>query len=193
MARYHEHVPSPQANDLVLFSTSPEYYVQVDGEADWNLADLNAAKVPFGHTVSRKTSTELQEASRRPDFAFISLTVDVVDFALDRTFTPVAGHVTSGSSFWCIFEFSEMQVKNDQSVAQLRSAIMKCDARRSLARERGTETTNFRALLATSKEVSKCLESHILFIQEEIEAIVLERNACIASVGRLRSLFICCR
>lgn len=47
--------------------SSPDYYVNVDGEADWNLADVNPSDEPLDHTVLRTKLSELQDACRRVD------------------------------------------------------------------------------------------------------------------------------
>lgn len=47
-------------------------YVDVDGEDEWDVADLNVVEGPSDHTVFNTKFTELQETCRRSDVAVSS-------------------------------------------------------------------------------------------------------------------------
>lgn len=51
VTHYHGKGQLPQESHPGVFATSPAYHVKVDGEADWNLADMNAAYEPMDHIV----------------------------------------------------------------------------------------------------------------------------------------------
>lgn len=67
VARYCAEVPSPQRTDLASLATSPSHDVDVDGEADWDLAAFNAAEEPLAHTSLNAKCTERREVCRFAD------------------------------------------------------------------------------------------------------------------------------
>lgn len=91
VACYGGEVSSPQVSDLGAPAASPEYYVDMDGEADWDLVNLNAADEQFAYISLKAKFTELQEACGRAEVVDRLSTMNVVDFALGRTSAPVAG------------------------------------------------------------------------------------------------------
>lgn len=58
MVRYRGEVKSLQAIDSGAPSTSFKYYVDVEREADYDLAMLNAAGEPLEHIVLKSKFTE---------------------------------------------------------------------------------------------------------------------------------------
>lgn len=93
LARYRGEVLFPQANDLGASATASEYYVDMVGKADSDLADLNAADESLEHTDLKTKPAEIQEVCRRADVAVTSAIIDVIDFGLGRASEPVAGDV----------------------------------------------------------------------------------------------------
>lgn len=109
MARCRGKFPSPMANDSNVPATSRDYYFDVDGKADVNLADLEAADEPLIHTVLMARVTELQEECSRADVAVPSI-VDVVNFVLERFSAPTAGDVSSTDALRRTGRESKLQV-----------------------------------------------------------------------------------
>lgn len=95
VARYCDEVSLPQANSSGAIPTSPDYYVDVRGEANWYLAELNAVDEPSRRIVWTTEFTELQDACRRADVFASSSRKDVLYFARG----PVSALVTSEISF----------------------------------------------------------------------------------------------
>lgn len=117
MTRYRGEVPSPQANDLGVLSTSSDYYVSVDDKVDWDLAKLNAENEPMEHTVLKTKLTEPQEVCRR---------ADVADFSLGHVSFLVSGDVSSKELVWRTAEMFELQIKYDGPVALLSKVTSDC-------------------------------------------------------------------
>lgn len=66
-------------------ATFLDYYVKLDAEDEWDLADLNAVGELPQHTVLRTKPTKLEEACRRAYATALSFMMDV-----------------AGSAFWCV-------------------------------------------------------------------------------------------
>lgn len=99
----------------------------------------------------------------------------------------------SNDTLWRIADASELQIKYDFLVAwQLSRATLESGTWLLMARERGDDTTNLRALLNMSTDESKLLEGQIAAFQKEKEAVSFERSACNAKVGCLLMLLRCC-
>lgn len=105
VACYCDDVPFPWASNQDATAASPSYFISVDGDADWDLADFNAEVEPFRHNVLKTKSMEQEEARRFAYVAFISSMVDVVSFGLGRVQAPEADNVPSNDSLrrtaWC--------------------------------------------------------------------------------------------
>lgn len=80
----------PQSSDMGMPAFSSYYYASVDGEADWNLADRNAAGKPLDLTVLERKFTELQSSCRRADDSVPSFSMELVYFTLMRVSAPLA-------------------------------------------------------------------------------------------------------
>lgn len=63
----------------------------MDGEADWNLAHLNAAGEPQEHTFPNKAFMKLLEACPSAEVAVLSTMINVAVLVLARVSAPVAG------------------------------------------------------------------------------------------------------
>lgn len=72
MEHSRRNVPSPQASDSDAPATSPEFYVNVDGKAYRDLADLNGAEEPMYHAVLKTNFMEQQEVCRCANGAVLS-------------------------------------------------------------------------------------------------------------------------
>lgn len=116
-------------------ATSPGNYVDVDGEAERDLADLNAAKEPLGHTILKTKLTELQEACRRVEDAVSSSMIDVVDFAFWRVLAVAVNNTFSNDVLWRTAEVCKLQIDCDRLTAQMSSSTPEWDTWRSSARE----------------------------------------------------------
>lgn len=91
--RCRSQIPSPQTNELEVLPTSLGYYVDVNGDSDWDPAGLNAADDLLDQTVSTTKLTELQESYRRANLAGLSSTVDVAKFARPHIHAPVTDNM----------------------------------------------------------------------------------------------------
>lgn len=98
MTRYRGEIPSLQANKSGTPATSSNYYVDVDGKADWEFPDLHAAEEPLEHTLLETKHTELQEAYRRIDFVLSSSILDEVYFSFGCITAPGAKHTSSNDT-----------------------------------------------------------------------------------------------
>lgn len=76
-------------------ATYPDYYVNVDGEGDHDLANWNAADEAFKNYVLKTILTKLQEASRCADVNGPSSKTKIVDFFALPFFAPIARHIFS--------------------------------------------------------------------------------------------------
>lgn len=81
VARHRGEVPLPQANDSGAHATSPAYYVDMNGEVDWDLADLNAADALLERSVLKTNITQGQVACGHADVIIPLPMTDLVDFA----------------------------------------------------------------------------------------------------------------
>lgn len=91
MERYCGEDASLPENRLAAPTASPEYYDDVDGEADSDLEGKNAADELLQHTVLKLRFTKLRNACRRAHVFIFSAMNDVVDFVFRRVLAPVAG------------------------------------------------------------------------------------------------------
>lgn len=139
----------------------------MDGEANSNLANLNAAHELSEHTVLKTAVTELQAASCRAGVVVFTLMVDVVDFALGCVSAAVAGEVLSDDGLRLTAEMSEIQVKYGRLAVELSSVSSECGTWRSMARERGDDTNRLLPLLNTSRDEFKLLESQVAAVQKK--------------------------
>lgn len=143
-------------------ATFADYSVDVDGEADWELANVNTAQEPLEHSaLITRFMEEVQQACWHADAAAPSSMIDVVDFALWQVSASVAGDVFSIDVFRSTLKMSEVQFKYEQFVSQLISLTFECSTRRSLLRERVFDNIIFQALLDTSEDQLKLLEGQI--------------------------------
>lgn len=126
VARYSGEALSPQANDTDAPDTVPHKYVDVNGETNWNLANLNAAHELLQETVLNTADTELQAACRRASVAFPTSIIEVVYFSVGRVSVPVAREVLYDDCFRLTTEVSEVQVKYDCLAVQLSSVASGC-------------------------------------------------------------------
>lgn len=133
VTRHPYGVTSPRASDSTALDASPDYYVNVDGEADGNLEDLNVVDDPLEHTVLKMKYTELQEACRRADVVVSPSMVNVVGFAAGRVTVIVASRFSSNDLFRRPAEVYEFQTKYDGLVLQLNSMSSEGDTFRPLA------------------------------------------------------------
>lgn len=133
-------------------ATSSGYYVDVDGEASWDLASLNGADEPMDHTVLKSMFTELQEVCRRANVGVPWSMIDVVDLALRRVSAFVAGDVFSNDLRRRNAKIVKFQVRYDRPVAKLSRVSSDCDTWRLPAREPGIEAIHLKASLRTSKD-----------------------------------------
>lgn len=76
-------------------ANSPDYYVDLDGEDNWDSADLNASDEPLYHTVLKTNFMELQEVCRRANVGALSSMVNVVHITLCLFSAPPARNVSS--------------------------------------------------------------------------------------------------
>lgn len=120
-------------------TTSSDHYVDVDGEAVSDIANLNPAGEPFEHTVLRTMFTELQGSYCRVDNAFPSSTVKVANFSLARFSDPTGGGVSRNDSLRRKPEVSESQKEYHHFVPQLSSVTLEFDTLCPLAGNRSTE------------------------------------------------------
>lgn len=132
MARYRGVAPLPQANDSGAPATTPDYYVDVDGKVDRDLARLNAAEKSLEHIVLKSKFMELEEACRHVEVAVLSHLIHVADFALGRVMAVVAGDAPSDNALRNIAEASEIQIKCNPMAVQL-SSTSECGTWRMLA------------------------------------------------------------
>lgn len=93
-----------------MFGTSPNYFFDVDGEADWDLSDVNAPTQPMEHTVLKPRLTAIQETFRRDDVVGLRSMIDVVGFVPGRVLAPVPSEVSSNDALWHIAEVSDLKV-----------------------------------------------------------------------------------
>lgn len=107
MERYRGEASLPQANDSSACLNSPDYYVDGDGEADWDRMDVNLADELMDHAVLKTKFTKLQKARLRADVFAFSPMIGIDNFALGRVSAPVAGEVPSDNEFWRTVEVSE--------------------------------------------------------------------------------------
>lgn len=87
-------VLSPGANGPGV-PDSLDYYEDVDGEANLNLAGLNASDEPLHHTFLKTKLIEPQDVCRRADVVVTSSMLVVVDFALARVSVPLASEASA--------------------------------------------------------------------------------------------------
>lgn len=152
MAGHSGEVPSHQTSDPALPAASTDYFVDVDGETDWDLTNMNAADERCKHTVLMTKFTVLEEAFRCSDVTVPFSMTDVVDLALGCVSAPGAGDVSSKHALRRNSEVYEPQIKYDLPVAQLSSVSSECGTARLLAQERGDDIIRLRALFNTSKD-----------------------------------------
>lgn len=113
MARSRGKVPLPCASSPDAFISSSDYYVGVDGTADWDLEDLNAADKVLQNTFLKTKFSELQKARRRADVVVRSSKVDVADFSFGRVTATFASDVSSNGLLRRTAKLSEFQMKRD--------------------------------------------------------------------------------
>lgn len=74
-------IKSPQASDMGVLATSPDYYVDMDGESLWDFVNLDVVdKSPLEHTVMKAKFTKLPVACLLSDITVHSFVIDVIDF-----------------------------------------------------------------------------------------------------------------
>lgn len=136
MARYLGVASSPQANDPEGPAPSLDHYVIVDGEDNWNLADLNVAEELLEHTSLKANFAELEEACRCTEVAVSSSVIDVADFFIERFYAHVAAGVFSNDPLPRDAEMSQVRMRYDRVVAQLGGVHSVCDSSSLQAQER---------------------------------------------------------
>lgn len=108
--RYLGEAPSTHATDPGVPASSPDSYIDVDGESGWDLKNLIAMEVRLEHTVLKTKFTELQEACLYGDFLVPSSVEEVDKFSLARMSALVAGDLFSDGSLRRNTEVSDLQV-----------------------------------------------------------------------------------
>lgn len=81
VALFRGEIPVTEAANPDASLDSPEYVFDVDGEADWDLTDLNVDGRPLPHTTLKAKLVELQDACRRLHLIVSSLLSEIVDLA----------------------------------------------------------------------------------------------------------------
>lgn len=110
MGRYRGEVPRPYTNVSGAPVTSPDYYVDVNGKADWHLTDLNVADESLKLTVLKTKLKKLQEACLRAVGTALLSVLYVLDFALGFFLAPVAGDIFSNNALGRTAEVFEVQI-----------------------------------------------------------------------------------
>lgn len=82
MELYRGDILAPHKNALGAHKPSPGYYVDVDGEPYWDLANFNAAEEPLEPTVLKANFCSYK-TRRRADVFASSFIIDVVDSAVE--------------------------------------------------------------------------------------------------------------
>lgn len=124
VARYRNDVPSPQPNDSGASATSSDCYVDVDGNADRDPADLNAANEQLEDTVLKTKFTELPEACGGVIILPPSSIIDLAQLAPGRVLAAVAAEVSSSDdAIRRTAMVSERQIKYDRLATQLSSVL----------------------------------------------------------------------
>lgn len=165
MAQFCGEVTLSQASSLCAPATSPDYYVDVDGEAKWSFANLNAVDEPLNHTALKKTFQEQQEACHRAYVVAPSSLIDVASFAIGCVPASVLGDILSKYPPQGDTEASELQVVYDRLVAQLSNLNLQYDPWRLPAHERRTELIDLQTSLATFMDKFKLLQGQLLLMK----------------------------
>lgn len=106
-------------SDVGVPNTSPDFYVDFNGDADWDSTNLNAADLPLQHTVVKTKFTELQEACDSAKLTILWSMIDVVDFGFGCISALAAGLVFSNDSLRRSAKISKLQMKYECHVVQL--------------------------------------------------------------------------
>lgn len=125
--RYRGEASSTQATEPVVLGTSPNYCVDVDGEGDWALPNLNAVDEQFDRTVLMTKFAKQQGACRCEDVVVPLSMMYVVSSVLGRLPDSVAGNVFSNAAMWRNAEVSQLEMSYNRLVAHLRVATLECD------------------------------------------------------------------
>lgn len=160
----------------------------MDGEADRDHADVNAAEELLKHTVWKKKLKEVQKVCRRVNVAVLFSRMDVVDLALKSISAIVAGAPSCNDELQCFTKMSESQIEGKCLGVQRSNVTLGSGTWCLPAREWGDEAINLRASLDTSNEGFKLSKIQDAAVQKEKEAAGFERNARNARVGRLQVL-----
>lgn len=63
-----------------MLATFPKYYLNMDGEVDWDLAHSNTADKALDCTMLGTIITELNKSYCTADVAVVSSMIDVIEF-----------------------------------------------------------------------------------------------------------------
>lgn len=197
VSRHCDETPLLQENDVDVPATYSHNCVDLDVEAEWKIAHMMAVDEPLNHTVSKTKFTDLQERSRwvnatdSPCRRYLSFFYDKRSwFHFARFSAPIAGYIYSNDPLKHHAEMSEVQIKYDHLVAQLRTVTSECDTWRSLARELGDEIINFRAVLGSSRDKLKKSEGEIVFAQKKKDGVLFNRDQCYANLVAFRHWWV---
>lgn len=193
VARYRGKVPSPQAKDLSVITTTPDYFFNEDDEACWHLVALNAPEQPLEHTILNTKLTKLPEAFCLVDAAIPSSMWHGAGFVLALFSAVFAGASSFIDALRRIAEVFELHISYDLLAAQISSITSECGTSGSFAQDRGNHNIKLRALRGLYKDKFNLLESPFAVMQKYKGAFALAQDACIAKVVRLRRFLFASR
>lgn len=151
-APYRDDVTSPQANNLGAPATYTDFNVDLNDEADWDLAGSAETDQPLDHTVYVAKFTYLGEACCRADATFLSSLIDVVGFGVWRVLASATGAVSFDVALHRIAKVSDVLMGYNQPFAQLNSITSECGTWRLLAPDRDEDIISLRSSLDIAKE-----------------------------------------